>query len=475
MDRMQTFTRQELDMLHNASMEILDRTGMDFNHEKTARLFKSHGIKTEGTKVFLTEKQVLAALDTVPSKFKIHARNPEKSVDVGEDSFIFMPTGGAPNVAEPDGSQRPATLADFINCCKLVHTSDQLDMGGYIMVQPNDIPAETSHLDMISNYFLFCDKPVFGGSATVTAALDTIEMAGLFFGGKEALKQKPVMNAVANVASPLQFSEEQTEVIVAMAEYNQPTILTNMILAGASGSISLPSLLALQNAEILAGIVLSQLVSPGAPVVFGSTSAPMDMKTMTSAVGASETLKIANATTQLARYYKLPSRCGGGLTDAHLPDGQAFAESALMLSTVVRNGVNVVYHSCGQMGSFISMSFEKWMIDEEICKTVRELICPIDLSPDSFDTDLIHDIGIGGQYLTHPKTFDQFKQLSQPILFNRKDYSKWLSSNGKAVHECASQKVADRLDAYERPYIDSGIEKALLEFVAMRKKELLSN
>lgn len=469
-DRMQTFSTEDLTRIHEASLEILRRTGVNFNDKPIARRFKDHGFKTSGTIVFFEEKEIETALQSTVPEFTLHARNPSYTVDVGGENFICLPTGGAPNIADTEGNQRPATLSDFRKCCKLVQTSDQLNMGGYIMVQPNDIPPETAHLDMMLSYMTLCEKPIFGASGSGRAAMDAIEMAGILFGGKENLKQMPVMASVVNVMSPLQFSKEQADVIVAMARFGQPVVITNMILAGASGPVSLASLLALQNAEILAGIVLSQLVRPGAPVVYGSTSAPMDMKTMVSAVGAPETVKIASATIQMARFYGLPSRTGGGLTDAHLPDAQALSEGALMLSTVVRNGVNFIYHSCGQMGSYISMSFEKWLIDEEVCRMVRQMMAPVAITKETLDVDTICQVGIGGQYLTHPTTFQQFRTLSSPNLFNRKDFSRWHAQGARRVEQLASLKLSERLEAYEKPAIEPEIEAALQAYVTLRKK-----
>jgi len=475
MDRMQVFSSQELTLIHHASMQVLDKTGVDFNDQVSAGLFKKHGFRTRGTVVYFTEKQIQKALESTVSQFKIHARNPVHDVTIGEDRFAILPTGGAPAIAERDGTQRQATLQDFKNCCKLVQTSDQVDLGGYLMVQPGDIPAETSHLDMMHTYMTHCNKPMLGASSCGMAAMDTIEMAGILFGDKEKLKDNKRMVSVVNAASPLQFSCEQSEVIRVMSEYRQPFVIANMILAGASGPVSLPSLLVLQNAEILAGIALSQIISPGAPVIYGSTSAPMDMKTMVSAVGASETVKIANATIQLARFYNLPSRCGGSLTDAHIPDTQALSEGTLMLSTVVRNGVNCVYHACGQMGSYISMSFEKWMLDEEVCRTVRQMILPLVISEETLDVEMIHDIGIGGQYLTHPKTFQHFRELSQPCLYNRKDYTKWKSGDQNDLLELAALQVQQRLEAYQKPDMDPGIEQEMTSFVSRRKIEISGN
>lgn len=472
MDRLQTLSREELSLIHEASMDILANAGICFNHEPALALFKDHGFRTEGDRVYFTEAQVSRALDTTLPRFTLHARNPEKSVSIGGDNFICLPTGGAPNIACPDGTQRPALLSDYITCCKLVQTSDQVDMGGYIMVQPRDLAPETAHLDMVANYLIHCDKPLFGASSSGRAALDTLEILGLLWGGTEKLKDFPVTAAVVNAMSPLQYSGEQTGVIMELSRYNQVSVITNMILAGASGPVSLPSLLALENAEILAGITLSQLVSPGAPVVYGSTSSQMDMKTSVGPVGASETVAIASATIQMARFYHLPSRTGGGLTDSHFPDAQAMAEASLMLSTVIRSGVNFIYHSCGQMGSYISMSFEKWLMDEEVLASIRRILTPLTITPETLDTATIKEVGVGGQYLTHASTFQGFKSLSQPRIFNRKDYQRWRKGGGHRTDQAAQTALRQRLDAWVKPAIDPEIEAAILAYVERKKKEL---
>lgn len=470
-DRFQTLTTEELTKIHDASMDILLNTGICFNSVPATNLFKAHGFKTEGEKVFFTEEEIQIALKTTVSKFKLQSRNPELTVSIGEDDYICLPSGGAPNIAMASGKQRRATLEDYITCCKLVHTSKALDFGGYIMVQPNDIPADTAHLDMMANYMIYCDKPISGASGSGQMVIDTLEMAGFVWGGKEQLKNKPVMIAIVNAMSPLQYSEEQTDAIMEIAKYGQPVAITNMILAGASGPVTLPGLLALQNAEILAGITLAQLINPGTPVVYGSTSSQMDMRTSTSPVAASETIIIALATIQLARFYNLPSRTGGSLTDAHMPDAQALAEGSLMLSTVLRSGVNLVYHSCGQMGSYISMSFEKWLIDEEMIGNLRRIMKPLSITEETIDVETIKNVGIGGEYLTHPKTYQQFKNLSQPHLFNRKDYDKWASEGHQRIDNVAHQELKKRLDSYEKPFLDPQIEQAILDYVAQRKQK----
>lgn len=470
-DRLPVLSKRDLGLIHQASIEILETSGINFNDEQTAEFFRDQGFKTEGTIVYFKKSQINIALSTTVSDFHIHARNPDHTVHVGGEDQLLLPTGGAVNVVSSDGSQLPATMADFEIGCKLVQTSDQLGMGGFMMVQPTEINPETAHLDMMFTYMSMCDKPVFAASGSGIMVKDTIEMAGLIFGGKEKLKTMPVMAAVVNAMSPLQYSKEQTEAIVELARYNQPVVLTNMILAGGTGPVSIPSLLALANAEVLAGIVLTQLISPGCPVIYGSTSAPMDMKTMISAVGALETIQIAAAAIELANYYNIPCRTGGGLTDAHVPDHQAMSESTLMLNTVIRNGAHFIYHSCGQMGSFMSMSFEKWIIDEHICRTIRQLMEPIRVDAETIDIQTILEVGIGGQYLGHPSTFKQFRNLSRSDLFNRKDLSKWQADGSLPLVQVASQIINHRIAQYEKPHIEPDIETALKQFVADQKKK----
>ena len=473
-DRLQCLTRDELTRIHEASLDVLTHTGIRFNDQGSLDIFKAHGFRIDGRQVFMTARDVEKALEQAPSRFTIWARNPQNNVSVGEDAFVFLPTAGAPNVVTAEGRQRPATFDDYKTCCKLVQTSGQLDMIGFMMVQPTDLAPQTAHLDMLLANILMCDKPFVAAMTSGQAVIDSIEMAGILRGGKALLDQQPVMVAVVNPTTPLQFSREQATVLIEMARFRQPVVITNLVLAGATGPISLPALLALQNAEIIAGLVLAQLVNPGTPVIYGATSAPMDMKTCVSALGAAETVQLASATIQLAGFYQLPCRTGGMLTDAHCPDAQALAEATLIMSTAVRNGANFIVHACGQMGSFISMSFEKWLIDEELCSTIRRILMPMEISPETLDVDSIKHTGAGGNYLLHPSTYNQFRLLSQPNLFNRKDYQKWVETGARRVDQVAANMLADRLSTYRKPPIDKGLEDALKAYVETRKGQVKS-
>jgi trimethylamine--corrinoid protein Co-methyltransferase len=361
-------------------------------------------------------------------------------------------------------------MEDFHTCCKLVQTSDQLDMTSYLMVQPTDIPSHVAHLEMVLATMTFCDKPFMAASTFRHAAADSVKMAAIAWGGVDELKKKPVMTSIVHADSPLRYDPAMAEIIIDMARLGQPLVITDMVLAGTSGPISLPGLLAMANAEILSGIVLSQLAGPGTPVVYGSVSAPADMRTVTSAVGAPEAVVLASAILQMARYYKIPSRTGGMLTNAHCLDSQAAAEGTLIMSTAVRNGANFILHACGQLGSYISMSFEKWLVDEEVCRTLRRVLRGMQINVESIDVATIKSLGSDGNYLAHSTTFKHCRSLYQPQLFTRDDYQKWESNGSRNVAQKTKEMLDERLTRYEKPPMDPGLEKELKQYVDRQKK-----
>jgi trimethylamine--corrinoid protein Co-methyltransferase len=163
------------------------------------------------------------------------------------------------------------------------------------------------------------------------------------------------------------------------------------------------------------------------------------------------------------------------LTNAHCPDAQATAEGVLMMSTAVRNGANFILHACGQLGSYISMSFEKWLIDEEVCRMIRRTLAAMDITVTSIDVDTIKSVGSDGNYLVHPTTFRHCRSLHRPTLFTRDDYQSWWDSGAKNVSEVAYEILPKRLAEYTRPPIDEGLEQVLTEFVNRRKKQFFEN
>ncbi|MDJ0784182.1 MAG: trimethylamine methyltransferase family protein [Desulfosarcinaceae bacterium] len=462
---------EEITRIHDASMEILSRVGVVFDEPEVLARFDREGFTVAGKVVFIGEAQVHRALRTAPAQFTITARRQENSVVVGGEKPLFAPGYGAPFIACPDGSQRNATLADYDNFCRLVQSSTAMDVNGFMMVVPGDLPTTTAHLDMLFSSMRLCDKPFMGCPISRQGARDTTEMAARLWGGRtELIEAGPVSVSLISSQSPLQFHSDMAGALVELAQAGQACVIDSLVMAGTSGPVTLAGVLALQNAEILAGVVLAQLIHPGAPVIYGGLSSAMDMRSGGLSVGCPELSQAVSASAQMARLYGLPCRSGGSLTDAHVADAQSAVEAALSLSTAVHSGVDFILDAAGIVSAYMAMSFEKFLIDEEMCGLLRKLTAPIDISADTIDLDAIADVGIGGQYLTQPKTLQRCRtEFYQTELFGRQNHAGWAADGARRIDQKATQMLDARLAAYEAPAIDPAIEASLREYVDARK------
>jgi len=469
--RLPCLTKADINRIHDASMDLLQNTGVAFHSEKARNVFKKHGFDVDGKVVHFKEAAVYKALESAPSQFVLQARNAERSVKIGGDSLALAPGYGAPYVITADGERRKSTLEDYRNFCRLVQSSTQIDVNGYMMVEPADIPAHTAYLDMVLANVLLCDKPFLSSAASGQAAQDCIDLIVRLFGGAEKVTGQPHTMALININSPLQFGSEMAEALMVYAHNGQVSVVASAVMAASSGPVNLAGVLALQNAEVLAGITLSQLVNPGAPAIYGATSMPMDMRTGGVAIGAPEMSQILAAAAQMARFYRLPSRSGGSLTDAHFPDAQAAVESTLTLHSAVLQGINFILHAGGILSSFMAMSFEKFLIDEEVATMVKKAVSPLTVTEDSIDVDTIKKVGIGGQFLTQPKTRECcWTEFFMPDLMRRSNYPKWQKNGKNRIDQVAAQALEKRLASVPEPSLDAALASDLTQHVAALKQ-----
>ena len=468
-ERMHILTQSDISKIHTTSMKILDDIGINFYDPEAIDIFKKHGFHVDCNTVHLRESQIQKALSTVPARFLISARNPEKSVTIGGDHLVLLPGYGAAAMIAHDKEQRPAVMADYDNFCKLVQSSDTIDMNGCLMVEPADRPPEFAHLDMLKSNILLCDKPFLGSSISRQAALDSIEMAEIAWGGTDRVKNKPVMAAIISSLSPLQYSAEMAGALIEYARHGQANMIGLLMMAGTTGPVTLPGLLALQNAEMLAGVTLTQLVNPGAPVIYGATSTVTNMRSGGLAIGAPELSMLQNATIQMGKFYGLPCRGSGGLTDAQYPDMQAGIESAMALAATIMSGANFVLHACGILGSYLAMSYEKFLADEEICSMLRRMLKPLDVTEERMGLKTIKSVGIGSEYLTHPETLAHCRtEFHLSDLMSRDDYATWSDKGRKILSDRLPEIFEQRMQTYVQPDIDPGIEKDLEKYIASK-------
>ncbi len=466
------FTTTDLDKIHDASMKILDQQGIIIDSDTVLKIFTEKGFRTQGAKVFIKEHQVLQAIETAPEKFKIRARNPEKNLELGNGVPVLCGTGGGIFIVQKDKSQRLGTLEDYQKIAKLVQTSALKQMTAHESVHPHDLVTETCHLDMMFNDLTLCDLAATSNTQDVTCLKDCLEMLSIVFEGRKELVKEPSTIGIISPLSPLQYSPGQAEALVILARYRQPAAISNMLILGSSAPVSIPAALALGNAELLAGVVLSQIVTPGAPVIYGSTSCPLYMKNGATCLGAPETLILSRGVAQLAKYYKLPCRTGGGLSDSHIPDGQAMVESSLALNNAMEIEVDYILHTFGMLSSYMATSLEKWIMDEEVCRFLFAAKQKIQVTAENLELESILAMGAKGEYLSHPSTFKNFRTLFQHNLGNRDSHSTWIRKGGHGMMEQANELLEKRLNTFQKPAIDAGMEQELKEWVGRRKQQI---
>ncbi len=185
-ERMNVLKKPDFEKLHEYALKIFNEVGVVFHSSKARKIFKTHGIKIDNNIVYFQAKDLEKALETAPSRFTIHARNPQKSVNIGGNDLVIAPGYGSPFIITRR-EQRRAVFEDYINFCKLVHTSKYIDMTGMLMGDPYDLPADKAHLNMIFSNIINCDKPFIGSSISQKAALDSINMAGIVWDGKKKI------------------------------------------------------------------------------------------------------------------------------------------------------------------------------------------------------------------------------------------------------------------------------------------------
>ncbi|MGD2147055.1 MAG: trimethylamine methyltransferase family protein [Anaerolineae bacterium] len=457
----------QIQEIHNTSMRVMENVGVSFPHDDAIAAFQEHGFKTDAQKVFFEEGQVMDALATVPRPFTIHALNPDKSVVVGDDLPVFAPGYGAPFLVDYAAGKREPTLADYEDLVRLVDALPNQDMSGHLLVEPADVPSEAAHLLMLKAHMLHSDKPFIGSSEGEVGAQHTMEMAGILFG--EEVGDRPVTVALINSLSPLAYSDESLSALLVYARRRQPVLIAALAMAGSTGPITLAGLLAMQTAELLAGVVLTQLVSPGTPAIFGSTSTNIDMKTGALAIGSPELALMISAHAQLARFYGIPSRSGGALADASFPDAQAGFESMFALLTTVNSGVDFVLHAGGILSAYLAFSSEKLVVDDELCGLVRRYAEGIDVSPETLAYDVIANVGSDGNYLMEMHTVERCRtEFWMPALVDRTGLEAWMDSGRIRAVDRAHRRWQQLVAEHQDPPLDQTTVRQLEAYVEER-------
>ena len=467
-------SEDELESIHEASLSILETMGIEFLNDEARQIIKDAGaeVDSDGVTVRIDRGLVDKCIASAPSSFTLHARNPARNLKIGDGWMSFCAVASAPNCADMEGGRRPGNQKDFRNFVKLGQMLNAVHLWGGYPVEPIDVHASVRHLDCLSDFATMSDKAFHAYSLGRERNLDGIEIARIARGvSDEQLDREPSLMTIINSNSPLRLDIPMLQGIMEMARRNQIVVLTPFTLAGAMAPVTIAGAVAQQNAEALAGLVMTQCVRPGAPFIYGGFTSNVDMKSGAPAFGTPEAMQAALLGGQLARRYGLPYR-SSNVCAANTIDAQAAYESVFSLWGAIMGGVNLLKHGAGWMEGGLQASFEKMVLDADLLQMVMAFLSPLEVSTDTLALDAIAEVGPGGHFFGTPHTQARFKTaFFSPSISDWRNYETWEEAGRPEAFGKANRIYRQLLDEYVPPEMDPAIAEELAAFVARRKEE----
>jgi trimethylamine--corrinoid protein Co-methyltransferase len=472
MPRYEILSEDAMETLDRGWRRIVSELGVEFLLEESLEEFRRAGQQVDGNNVKFDPDFILEQVAKAPREFDIQARNPERSVHIGGDHMVFASVYGPPFVREGD-TRRDATMADYENFVKLSQSFPELDSPGGTIVEPNDRPLDSRHLDMVYALQTLSDKPYMGSVTSGPNAADTIAMGEILFGGREAIEATPASVSLINVNSPLRFDDRMLGALHEYVKANQAVIVTPFLLMGAMSPVSIPATLVQQMAEALAGIALTQLIRPGAPVIFGSFLSNTDMQSGSPSFGTPESAIGLLCTGQIARRFGLPFRSGGGLNASQTTDAQSAYEALMTLLPTFLAGTNYVMHSAGWLEGGLVSCYEKFIVDIELLRMLRHEFTPLEIDEESLAFGAHEEVGAGGHFLGAMHTLERFREcFYRPLLSSTENFDRWQRNGGQDAAARAGEIWRKTIEEYEQPPIDEAVDAQLREYVSRRRTEL---
>lgn len=466
-------TDEAIEVIEANAETVLEEIGVSFaDCPEALKRWQEAGADVQGGRVRIPRGLARKLCQTAPSRIVQHARNPERTVEIGGKSLVLAPVYGPPFVRDLEGGRRYGTIEDFRNFVKLGYMSKYLHHSGGTVCEPTDVAVNKRHLDMLYAHMTLSDKPYMGSVTAPERAVDSVEMSKILF-GEDFVAENAVMTSLININSPLTFDPIMVGALEVYAAAGQACIISPFIVGGAMAPVSVAGTLTQVLAEALAGIAYSQLVRPGAPVIFGAFVTSIDMGSGAPTFGTPEASKILYGAGQLARRLGLPFRSGGGLCGSKLPDAQSAYESANTLNAALLGGVNFMLHACGWLEGGLVSSFEKFVLDADQLGVLHALAEGVDISENGQAMSAIREVGPGGHYLGCEHTQANFKEAFwRTNVLDYKPFEHWEQEGGQDSVLLANKRVKQMLASYQKPKIDEATDEALCEYVAKKKDSM---
>lgn len=466
-------SREAVEIIEANAETILEEVGIEFRRDpESLRLWRAAGADVQEERVHIPRGMARHILRSAPAEFTVHARNPARSVRFGGNATVFSPVGGPPFVSDLDRGRRYGTLEDLHNFIKLAHMAPAIHFSGGCMCEPMEIAPNKRHLDTQYAFFRLSDQACEGTPETPSHAADAVGLARELFGA-DYLDSHAVMLGNINSNSPLVFDGRMLGALREFAGAGQGTIIVPAVLAGAMGPVTPAGCMSEILAETLAGMALTQLVRPGAPVIMGSFVGAISMRTGAPTFGTPEATQMIFATAQLARRVGVPCRSGGSLCASKVADAQAAYESAHTLLPTLLAGVNLATHSAGWLEGGLVASYEKFVMDADQCAMMQALAAGMDLSERGQALDAIREVGPGNHFLGCAHTQANFASaFYQSSIADYSSYEQWTQEGSLTALQRANRVWKKMLTEYEDPGIDPARDEAMLAYIARRKAVL---
>ena len=467
----------DLELIHDGAMRILEDIGLEILNEKALALYEADGARVDWDlqRVYVDRNHVLKRLETVPSQFTLHSRNPARNRQIGGNAINFTTVASAPNSSDLEGGRRTGNFEDYCNFLRLAQGFDVIDFLSGYPVEPVDIQPETRHLDASLAAFTLTDRAFalycLGGGRVN----DGIEMTAIARGvDRETLKSEPSIITVVNTNSPLRVDGSMLDGLMEMAQNGQPTIVTPFTLSGAMCPITIAGALAQQTAEALGVIMLSQIVNPGAPMVYGGFTSNADMRSGSPAFGTPEYTRAAFASGQLARRYNLPFR-SSNTNASNCVDAQAALESQMSLWGAVMGHAQIIKHAAGWLEGGLCASFEKFIIDIDMLQMMAKTLQPIEVNESTLALDAIKEAGHGGHFFATAHTMANYTTaFHEPMVSDWSNYETWEENGKLTAYQRANKVYRQKLKEYQPPDMDESTRSTLEAYVDERREEIRS-
>lgn len=441
-------SESEVHRIHQAALSLLENPGIFSESDLFLDIFDKGGaqVNRESRLISVPSEMVEAALASAPSSFVLHARHDPELDLLIEPGRVYYGMGGTSEPLFWDYDRweaRQPTKADMALNTRLGHALPHIDFVQTLCMSA-DVPSDHTFFHDFDAIFRNTTKPTVLNILERPHAVRLLEMAAAASGGEEALRQRPSVMGIVTPISPLKIAV-MNEGIIDTVQAGVPILYSPGPLMGATGPATVAGTLALTTAEVLFGLVLTQLIKPGAPVVLKPDTDVFDMRTTQCTYGSPEQNLGKVAMAQLAHFYNLPIYSLGGGVEGKVPDAEAAAEAMMSMLLNGLAGVTLS-QSLGTLAFGLYGSREMVVICDELVRMIKKVLAGVTVTDETLAVDVIREVGPGGMFLEHEHTVRFFKQeLYFPDLFRRQTIEQWLKSGGKMIHEVAHDRVEDIL------------------------------